>query len=64
MALQEKRLRGLGVAVPDHAVLQAKRDLEWKEFLAGRAPNSSGGDGGGGGGRTDKKRGLDVKVST
>eukprot|EP00752_Nemacystus_decipiens_P011440 g10160.t1 len=35
---QEKRLRGLGAAIPPHAARQAKRDREWREFLDRRAP--------------------------
>lgn len=30
---QEKRLRGLGAAIPQHAAREAKREREWKEFL-------------------------------
>lgn len=35
---QEKRLKGLGAAIPPHAAREAKRDREWTEFLDRRAP--------------------------
>lgn len=35
---QEKRLKGLGAAIPQHAAREAKRDREWKEFLDRPAP--------------------------
>lgn len=39
--LQEKRLNGLGAAIPPHAARQAKRDREWREFLDRRTSDSS-----------------------
>ena len=39
---QEKRLKGLGATIPPHAVMQAKRDREWREFLERRTGDPSG----------------------
>lgn len=33
---QEKKLRDLGAKVPNHQKLQAKRETEWHDFLAGK----------------------------
>lgn len=41
--MQEKKLRGLGAPVPDHEAIQAKRKLEWEDFVTGRsAPSAAG----------------------